>query len=91
MKSVDWKVLAMILGLAGVTCFFSPVANANLKELKAYKEAFPDATVKCTTCHAVAVPKKGFAELNDYGKAALAATPDAETFKRLGKSEDFGK
>ncbi|MFA5089390.1 MAG: hypothetical protein WC552_10200 [Candidatus Omnitrophota bacterium] len=66
-------------------------AQANLKEMKAYKEAFPDAKAKCATCHIQAMPKKENAELNDYGKAAIAANPSptAETFKQLGKIEDF--
>jgi hypothetical protein len=64
---------------------------ANLKEIKAYKEAFPGATTKCVTCHSVAMPKKDAAGLNDYGQAAIAANPQpaAETFKKLGKAEDF--
>jgi len=39
------------------------------------------------------MPKKGAAELNAYGKAVAAAgaTPKAETFKSLGKAEDFKK
>ena len=65
-------------------------AFASVKEVKAYREAFPDAKVKCTTCHSVAIPKKGAAELNDYGKAAMAAGP-TETFKKMGKAEDFKK
>jgi hypothetical protein len=69
----------------------SPLASANMKELRAYKEAFPDAKPKCSTCHTATIPKKGAAEFNAYGQAAVAATPSAETFKKLGKAEDFKK
>ena len=94
MKPLSDKVLGMVLGLAGVICFFSPAASANLKEMKAYKEAFPDAKLKCITCHAVEKPSKdGPHGLNDYGQAVLNihANPTAETFKQAGKAEDFKK
>ena len=77
-----------------VAFLWNPLANANLKELKAYQEAFPDAKLKCTNCHAVERPSKtGSHELNDYGNAALQAEkdPTAGTFKKLGKAEDFKK
>lgn len=64
---------------------------ASMKELKAYKEAFPKAKAKCATCHIAAMPKENALELNAYGKAAMSATPNAETFKKLGKAEDFKK
>ncbi len=68
-------------------------AQASLKEVKAYKEAFPGAKPKCAACHIQAMPKKDAAELNDYGKAVIAANPSptAETFKQLGIAEDFKK
>ena len=82
----------MALGMVGVIGLFSPLANANLKEIKAYKEAFPDAKLKCVTCHAVERPsKQGPHGLNAYGQAVLKAdaNPTAETFKKVGKAEDF--
>jgi hypothetical protein len=68
-------------------------AYANMKEIKAYKEAFPGATVKCVACHSIAMPKKDAAELNSYGQAVIVANPKptSETFKQLGKAEDFKK
>ena len=62
---------------------------ASMKELKAYKKAFPEAKAKCATCHTAAMPKENASELNAYGEAAMSATPNAETFKKLGKAEDF--
>ena len=70
-------------------------AQASLKEIKAYKEAFPEAKPKCINCHEAEKPKKdeGLHEWNDYGKAAikLEAHPTADTFKKLGSFEDFEK
>lgn len=92
MKMDHARVAAVILGLAGAVCFFSPAAKANLKEIKAYKEAFPDAKIKCSACHAVERPsKEGAHGLNSYGQAVVSAeaNPTAETFKKAGKAEDF--
>ncbi|MFH1800764.1 MAG: hypothetical protein ABH891_07995 [Candidatus Omnitrophota bacterium] len=54
-----------------------------MKEIKAYKEAFPDAKVNCATCQSVPMPKKEAAGLNSYDQAAIAANsqPASETFK----------
>jgi len=92
MTRIYTRVVGLILGLAGVSCLFSPVASANLKEMKAYKEAFPDAKLKCITCHAVERPsKEGPHGLNGYGQAVLSANanPTVETFKKVGKAGDF--
>ena len=92
MKKIDRKAtrsFGVIFSLVFLSCAVQ--AQASMKEIKAYKEAFPDAKVKCATCHSVSMPKTGAAGLNDYGKAAMATTPNAETFKKLGKAEDFKK
>lgn len=92
MKIKNTSIVAVVLGFAGVIGLFSSSASANLKEMKAYKEAFPDAKLKCVTCHAVERPsKEGAHGLNAYGQAVLGAdaNPTAETFKKVGKAEDF--
>ncbi len=75
-------------------------AQANLKVIKAYKEAYPDTKPKCIQCHVVALPKKadGEHDNNDYGKAvakvikdAKEAEPSADTIKKVGSIEDFEK
>ncbi len=91
MRTLHAKVATTFFGFGAGILLLSPVANATLKEMKAYKQAFPDAKVKCACCHNDAMPKKGTAELNHYGKAAVAASPNAETFKKLGRAEDFKK
>jgi hypothetical protein len=75
--------------------FWMAMAQANMKDIKIYKEAFPDSKIKCLDCHVDAMPKKdaGKHELNDYGKAVVAenAQPTADTYKKVGKFEDFKK
>ena len=67
--------------------------HANMKQIKFYKEIYPDAKPKCIQCHMVALPKKedGQHELNAYGQAVkkAASEPTAETYKQVGKAEDF--
>ncbi|MBF0478232.1 MAG: hypothetical protein HQL26_01990 [Candidatus Omnitrophica bacterium] len=81
-----------ILGAAGLI-LYAVTAQARLKDIKMYREAFPDAKVKCLDCHMDEKPSKddGKHELNDYGKAVIKENPDptGETFKKIGKIEDF--
>ncbi|MBI2094726.1 MAG: hypothetical protein HYT89_00980 [Candidatus Omnitrophica bacterium] len=83
---------AAIFAVAAVFSFTgSPAAWANVKQVKIYKEAFPDEKPKCAHCHADEKPKKedGQHELNEYGKKVLQAktgeTPDAEAYRKVGK------
>jgi hypothetical protein len=77
--------LAVVLGMA--------TAQANMKEMKVYKEAFPDAKIKCIDCHVDAMPKKdaGKHDLNAYGKAIVKSEVTVDMFKKLGTVEDFKK
>lgn len=79
-------VLSFIFVFA-LTCV-SP-AFANVKMIKAYKEAYPDEKPKCQHCHVSEKPKKdeGQHEMNEYGKKVLeiAKEPTAETYKAAGK------
>ena len=85
-----WEMFfGLIFSLVFLSC--ATQGYAGLKEMKAYKEAFPGTQVKCSACHSAAMPKKGAAGLNAYGQAALAAGPTAETFKKLGTAENFKK
>jgi hypothetical protein len=93
------KGVILIIGLGLVLWIAS--AQAAMKDMKIYKEAFPDAKIKCIDCHVDTMPKKdeGKHELNAYGKAAVAEAkktgangiPTADTYKKLGKFEDFKK
>ena len=84
-------ILSIVLGFV----FSMATAQANMKEMKAYKEAFPDAKLKCQSCHVDAMPKKddGKHDKNDYGKALIAENPKptVDTYKKVGKVEDFKK
>jgi hypothetical protein len=89
------KGMILFIGLGLV--FLMSAAQANMKEMKTYKEAFPGASIKCIDCHVDTMPKKdeGKHEPNDYGKAVIAKTqktsPTADTYKAVGKIEDFKK
>lgn len=94
MKKSDCKsevFAGFIFTLVMLSCVAQ--AQAGGEEIKAYKKAFPDAKVKCATCHSATMPKTGAAGLNDYGQAVIAANPkpSVETFKQLGQAEDFKK
>lgn len=75
-----------------IVVFFAATARvqADPKQIKVYKEAFPDESPKCIMCHASKMPKKddGQHELNDYGKKVKAenAEPTAETYTKVGKA-----
>ena len=65
------------------------MASADMKQLKAYKDAFPEESAKCTNCHTATMPKKdGDHAMNAYGQkvVAISATPTAETYKAAGKA-----
>ena len=86
------KLLVLILS---VLFFWATKAQANVDQMKVYKEAYPDAKLKCINCHVDALPKKeeGKHEWNAYGKkvkeTAAKAKPTAEAYKKVGKVEDF--
>ena len=65
---------------------------ANIKQVKVYKEAFPDEKPKCACCHVDKMPKKedGKHDLNEYGKkvVALSQEPTAENYRAAGKAPE---
>lgn len=67
-------------------------AQANVKQIKLYKEAYSDATPKCIHCHVDKLPKKDdmMHELSDYGKkvVSISAEPTADTYKTAGPYEE---
>ncbi len=86
----------MCFVLAGFILWAVPV-HASLPQIKEYKAAFADTQPKCIDCHVDKMPKKedGAHELNDYGKAVVKAAgsekPTADSYKKVGKIEDFKK
>ena len=83
-----------ILILTIITLFiWIAQGQADVNQIKAYKEAFPDAKPKCINCHVDAIPKKdeGKHVLNAYGLKVkeTASKPTAETYKKVGKVEDY--
>lgn len=98
MKGVNKKSQLIMMLAAGIIFLVGVLpAKADLKQIKAYKEAFADAKPKCIECHLDEKPKKedGQHEANDYGKAVVKAAgaekPTADTYKTVGKIEDFKK
>ncbi len=93
--------MVMCVGILAAGAFlFTSTAKADLKEIKNYKEAYPETKPKCIDCHVDAMPKKddGKHELNAYGTAVIAeAKKDAAadtkstpaTYTKVGKIEDF--
>jgi len=78
--------------LTGFICWVVP-AQADLAQIKAYKETYPDAKPKCINCHVSEHPKKddGQHDPNDYGKSVIKAAkaagldkPTADTYKTVG-------
>jgi len=83
--------------LMGFICWVIP-AQANMTQIKAYKEAYPGSTPKCINCHVDKMPKKddGAHDPNDYGKAVIKAakdakldSPTADTYKAAGTFEAY--
>ena len=66
MKKTTVAIVA-VLGLVA-----SSSAFATMEYYKEYKAA-GHADAKCTTCHVPAMPKKGAADLNDFGKTVKGA------------------
>lgn len=95
MKSFTKVSVLSIVGMSLIS--FGVIAHADIKQIKAYKEAFPESKPKCIECHVDEKPKKddGAHEANDYGKAVVAAAgaeePTADAYKTVGKIEDFKK
>ena len=93
MKKVTFLIVAGFI-------LWAVPAHANMTQIKAYKDAYADSKPKCIDCHVDKMPKKddGAHELNDYGKAVVKAAKDAkldkataDTYKSVGKIEDFKK
>ena len=84
------KLMRLFLVLSFLSIVVSP-AWADIKQIKIYKEAFPDEKPKCACCHVDKKPGKedGKHDLNEYGKKVVAInqTPDASTYKEAGKNE----
>lgn len=99
------NVMTFLFVIAASAFLFTSTASADMKQMKAYKEAYPDTKPKCIECHDSALPKKddGQHENNEYGKAIVAeakaeaaaagiteeALPTVEAYKKVGKIEDF--
>ena len=85
---VCFMILALILS-------FSSASFANVKQLKTYREVYPDYKPKCNYCHIEEKPSKdeGKHELNAYGqelqKLMNGEDLTKEMVESVGNHEDF--
>ena len=84
MKNTLKAVIAIVAVLA-----LASTAFATMDHQKALNAKYPTAKAKCGTCHAKAMPKKGEADLNAFGKdVAAKAVVDPKAEK---KTYDYSK
>jgi hypothetical protein len=76
------KVRLGVVSLASAVALVAGSALASLDAQKQMGAAYPDAPkAKCGTCHTKAMPKKGEADVNAYGKALGATKKDPKVAK----------
>src|SRR3989338_4608366 len=68
-------------------------AEADMNQIKLYKEAFPETKPQCLFCHVDKLPKKdaGMHDLSAYGIKVKETDTEikAETYTKVGAFEDF--
>ena len=71
---------------------FSGVSQASMPVMKAYKQAFPGDSVKCSSCHVNALPKKaeGQHDWNAYG-TSLKKAVNAGGLGNVATNDDIAK
>ena len=81
---------AIVLMLA---CVGPYPAEANVGQIKLYKEAFPGTKPSCLFCHLDKIPKKddGMHDLSAYGAKVKETDEEvtAESYTKVGAYEDF--
>ena len=88
MKKSRISVLAAVAALGVGTA-----ALATMDAQKQFASTYPDAKglAKCSTCHTAAMPKKGQADVNAYGKALGKADKDGKfDFAKIEKLDSDG-
>ncbi|MGZ5431280.1 MAG: hypothetical protein ACXWEX_07740 [Thermoanaerobaculia bacterium] len=73
------KVRLGVVSLASAVALVAGSALATMDLQKQMAATYPDAPkAKCGTCHTKAMPKKGEADVNAYGKDLTATKKDAK-------------
>src|ERR1039457_4753377 len=73
------KVRLGVVSLASAVALVAGSAVATMDLQKQFGTTYPGAPkAKCSTCHVKAMPKKGEADLNAYGKDLLATKKDGK-------------
>jgi len=96
MDSVKRSMKLILVSCLTIICFLiigSINTEANIQQMKIYKEAFPGSKPNCISCHTVKLPKKneGMHDLNAYGLKVkeVDATVSAGSYQAVGTIEDF--
>lgn len=86
------KVRLGVVSLASAVALVAGTALASMDAQKQMGAAYPDAPkAKCGTCHTKAMPKKGDADVNAYGKALGATKKDEKyDFAKIEKLDSDG-
>ena len=91
-NKLNFKSTLFAAVLSSILLLSASAAWANIKQIKAYKEAYPDEKPKCACCHVDKKPSKedGKHDLNEYGKKVLAISkePTADHYKTAGKAPE---
>jgi hypothetical protein len=93
-KKWFWKTVLFVFLVTPLMMHFGSIqAEADVKQIKFYKEAFPGSKPKCLFCHTDEVPKKaeGKHDLNAYGLKVQETAEEitADTYTEVGTIEDF--
>jgi len=86
------KVRLGVVSLASAVALVAGSALATMDLQKQMGATYPDAPkAKCGTCHTKAMPKKGEADANAYGKALGATKKDGKyDFAKIEKLDSDG-
>jgi mono/diheme cytochrome c family protein len=86
------KVRLGVVSLASAVALVAGSALATMDLQKQMGAAYPDAPkAKCSTCHTKAMPKKGEADVNAYGKALGETKKDGKyDFAKIEKLDSDG-
>ena len=85
--SLNMKKAVLVLASAAL----ASTLFARVEDQKAFVAKYPDAKAKlgkCSTCHTKAMPKKGEADLNAYGKDLKETGKPADLAKVEAKDSD---
>jgi hypothetical protein len=72
------KTRLAVVSLASAVALVAGTALATMDLQKEVLKKYPDSKIKCGSCHTKAMPKKGEADVNAYGKDLTATKKEAK-------------